>query len=164
MVIEEVVADKGYHSRTTVHHLETLKIRTYTSEPDRGPQSWANQAAEREAVYANRRRIRGNRGKRLLRNAANCSSDPAPISMRPVVSGVRMCAGTRPHAVKREGVKPGAQRSCRGQTMIPSASAASQYPGCTTTPPITTGTSRWPRPDFSLFRGFAARARTPIRH
>lgn len=31
-VIEEVVADKGYHSRTTVLDLETLEIRTYISE------------------------------------------------------------------------------------------------------------------------------------
>jgi transposase len=60
-VIEEVVADKGYHSRTTVHDLETLDIRTYISEPDRGPQSWTDQEAERDAVYANRRRIRGTR-------------------------------------------------------------------------------------------------------
>jgi transposase len=67
VVIEEVVADKGYHSRTTVHDLETLEICTYVSEPDRGPQSWTGQDAERDAVYANRRRIRGNRGKRLLR-------------------------------------------------------------------------------------------------
>ena len=66
-VIEEVVADKGYHSRTTVHDLETLEIRTYISEPKRGPQSWTDQEAERDAVYANRRRIRGERGKRLLR-------------------------------------------------------------------------------------------------
>jgi transposase len=66
-VIEEVVADKGYHSRTIVHDLETLEIRTYISEPDRGPQSWTDQEAERDAVYANRRRIRGDRGKRLLR-------------------------------------------------------------------------------------------------
>ena len=36
-VIEEVVADKGYHSRTTARDLETLEIRTYISEPDRGP-------------------------------------------------------------------------------------------------------------------------------
>jgi hypothetical protein len=63
-VIEEVVADKGYHSRTTVHDLKTLDIRTYISEPERGPPSWTDQAAEREAVYANRRRIRGNRGRR----------------------------------------------------------------------------------------------------
>src|SRR5581483_2626961 len=66
-VIEEVVADKGYHSRTIVHDLKTLEIRSYISEPDRGPQSWTDRDAERDAVYANRRRIRSARGKRLLR-------------------------------------------------------------------------------------------------
>jgi transposase len=76
VVIEEVVADKGYHSRTTVHDLETLEIRTYISEPDRGPQSWADQEAERDAVYANRRRIRGDRGKRLLRRRGELLERP----------------------------------------------------------------------------------------
>ena len=75
-VIEEVVADKGYHSRTTVHDLETLAIRTYISEPDRGPQSWTDQEAERDAVYANRRRIRGTRGKRLLRRRGELLERP----------------------------------------------------------------------------------------
>jgi transposase len=75
-VIEEVVADKGYHSRTTVHDLETLGIRTYISEPDRGPQSWTAQEAERDAVYANRRRIRWNRGKRLLRRRGELLERP----------------------------------------------------------------------------------------
>src|SRR5881275_3368447 len=75
-VIEEVVADKGYHSRTTVHDLETLDIRTYISEPERGPQSWAGQHAERDAVYANRRRIRGARGKRLLRKRGELLERP----------------------------------------------------------------------------------------
>jgi transposase len=75
-VIEEVVADKGYHSRRTVHDLETLAIRTYISEPDRGPQSWIDQEAEREAVYANRRRIRGNRGKRMLRRRGELLERP----------------------------------------------------------------------------------------
>jgi transposase len=75
-VIEEVVADKGYHSRTTVHDLETLQIRTYISEPDRGPQSWTDHEAERDAVYANRRRIRGNRGKRLLRRRGELLERP----------------------------------------------------------------------------------------
>jgi len=75
-VIEEVVADKGYHSRTTVHDLETLEIRTYISEPDRGPQSWTDQEAERDAVYANRRRIRANRGKRLLRRRGELLERP----------------------------------------------------------------------------------------
>ena len=75
-VIEEVVADKGYHSRTIVHDLETLAIRTYISEPDRGPQSWTDQEAERDAVYANRRRIRGTRGKRLLRRRGELLERP----------------------------------------------------------------------------------------
>jgi transposase len=75
-VIEEVVADKGYHSRTSVLDLERLQIRTYISEPDRGRQSWTNQAAEREAVYANRRRIREARGKRLLRRRGELVERP----------------------------------------------------------------------------------------
>jgi len=76
VVIEEVVADKGYHSRTLVHDLETLAIRTYISEPERGPQSWADQKAERDAVYANRRRIRGDRGRRLLRRRGELLERP----------------------------------------------------------------------------------------
>ena len=69
-VIEEVVADKGYHSRTTVYDLQTLEIRTYISEPDRGPQSWIDQRAERDAVYANRR------GKRLMRRRGELLERP----------------------------------------------------------------------------------------
>jgi transposase len=75
-VIEEVVADKGYHSRTTIHDLETFEIRTYISEPDRGPQSWVDQQAERDAVYSNRRRIRGHRGQRLLRRRGELLERP----------------------------------------------------------------------------------------
>ena len=75
-VIAEVVTDKGYHSRTTVHNLATLGIRTYISEPDRGPQSWIDQVPEREAVYANRQRIRGRRGQRLLRRRGELLERP----------------------------------------------------------------------------------------
>jgi transposase len=59
-----------------VHDLGTLEIRTYISEPDRGPQSWIDQEAERDAVYANRRRIRGDRGKRLLRKRGELLERP----------------------------------------------------------------------------------------
>src|ERR1700674_579912 len=34
-------------------------------EPERGPRKWAGKAAEQKQVYANRRRIRGARSKRL---------------------------------------------------------------------------------------------------
>src|SRR5262249_1646757 len=53
------------------------KIRTYISEPDRGRQSWTDQEAERDAVYANRRRIRGDRGKRLLRKRGELLERPS---------------------------------------------------------------------------------------
>jgi transposase len=66
-VADEVVADKGCHSRAVVLDLNTHGFRTYISEPDRGEQSWIDQEEAREAVYGNRRRIRGHRGKRLLR-------------------------------------------------------------------------------------------------
>jgi transposase len=65
--IAEVVADKGYHSNETMRDLREDEIRTYISEPDRGRRDWEGKAAEQVAVYANRRRIRGERGKALLR-------------------------------------------------------------------------------------------------
>ncbi len=63
----EVVTDKGYHSSTVVTGLEEMDIRTYISEPERGRQKWKGKCDQQSAVYANRRRIKGERGKRLLR-------------------------------------------------------------------------------------------------
>ena len=65
--LAELVTDKGYHSNQRVRELRQLGIRTYMSEPDRGRRRWSHQRAEQEAVYGNRRRIRGSRGKHLLR-------------------------------------------------------------------------------------------------
>jgi transposase len=66
--VGEAVLDKGYHSRQTLLDLEEMSIRSYASEPDRGRQDWEGQADARDAVYANRRRIKGERGRRLLRS------------------------------------------------------------------------------------------------
>ena len=66
-VVEELVDDKGYHSNQTMVDLSEIGIRSYTSEPDRGRRHWHGKPEARDAVYANRRRIRGHRGKRLLR-------------------------------------------------------------------------------------------------
>ena len=65
--VEEVVADKGYHSNQVLCDLQEMGIRSYASEPDRGRRNWKGKADEREAVYANRRRIKGDRGKRMSR-------------------------------------------------------------------------------------------------
>jgi transposase len=65
--VEEVVADKGYHSNEVVRTLTELELRTYIAEPERGGRNWKGKAAEKKVVYANRRRIDGERGKRLQR-------------------------------------------------------------------------------------------------
>jgi transposase len=65
--LREVVTDKGYHSRAVVSELSEWGVRTYFSEPQRGRQRWPDQRREQQAVYANRRRIRGERGRRLMR-------------------------------------------------------------------------------------------------
>ena len=65
--MREAVADKGYHSNQMMLDLEEMNIRGYIAEPDRGRRDWEDKLDERDAVYANRRRIRGDRGKRLMR-------------------------------------------------------------------------------------------------
>ena len=66
----EVVADKGYHSDATLAALGDLGLRPYISEPDRGRRKWTGDRARQERCYANRRRIRGERGRRLHRQRA----------------------------------------------------------------------------------------------
>ena len=66
-VIDEVVADKGYHSNQVLTDLAALDLRSYIAEPDRGRRHWTKKAMARNAVYANRRRIRGARGRAVLR-------------------------------------------------------------------------------------------------
>jgi transposase len=64
---EEVVTDKGYHSGGMVEDLREIGVRSYISEPQRGRRKWKGKSSEQAAVYGNRRRIRGERGKQLLR-------------------------------------------------------------------------------------------------
>jgi hypothetical protein len=42
-------------------------VRSYIPEPKRGRRKWAGKAEERQAVYANRRRVKGHHGKQLLK-------------------------------------------------------------------------------------------------
>jgi transposase len=65
--MREVVADKGYHSDDVVLGLEEVGLRSYVSEPERRRRQWGGHDATRRAVYANRRRTRGERGRRLQR-------------------------------------------------------------------------------------------------
>lgn len=64
--MSEAVTDKGYHSNGAMTDLEEMEIRSYVAEPDRGQRDWSDEPEAQAPVYANRRRIRGERGKRLL--------------------------------------------------------------------------------------------------
>ena len=75
-LLEETVTDKGYHSNRTMADQRALGIRTYGSEPDRPRRDWEGKHDEQAAVYANRRRIRGRRGKRLLRKRGELLERP----------------------------------------------------------------------------------------
>jgi len=74
--VRELVADRGYHSNDVVADLEEMEIRSYVSEPDRGRRRWKDKTREQRAVYANRRRIKGERGKRLLRKRGELLERP----------------------------------------------------------------------------------------
>ena len=75
-VINAVVADKGYHSNQVLTDLAALDLRSYIAEPDRGRRHWTKNAVARDAVYANRRRIRGTRGVAWLRRRSEYLERP----------------------------------------------------------------------------------------
>jgi transposase len=65
--LDEIIADKGYHSNQTMIDLDAVGIRSYIAEPDRGRRAWSEMPEAQAPVYGNRRRIRGGRGRRLMR-------------------------------------------------------------------------------------------------
>ena len=68
--VEEVVGDKGYHKAETLQTLaEVEQVRAYIAEPKRrGRRKWQDKPeGQQPAVYANRQRIKGTRGRRLGR-------------------------------------------------------------------------------------------------
>jgi transposase len=66
--IEELVADKGYHSGAVVERVKSYAVRSYLPEKQQtGRRNWQGKRAEQQAVYHNRRRVRGRYGKSLLR-------------------------------------------------------------------------------------------------
>jgi hypothetical protein len=61
------VADKGYHSGAVLTEVHEQEIRSYIPEPERGRRNWQGEgkAEEQKRTYENRRRVRGDRNKRL---------------------------------------------------------------------------------------------------
>ncbi len=63
----EIVTDKGYHSGGSLVAMREMGVRSYVSMPQQPRRNWKGKAEQQAAVYANRRRVEGERGKRLLR-------------------------------------------------------------------------------------------------
>ena len=62
------MTDKGYHSGAVVQRMKSYEVRSYIPEKKpKGRRDWQGKRAEQQAVYANRRRVRGEYGKSLLR-------------------------------------------------------------------------------------------------
>jgi transposase len=74
--IEEVVADKGYHSNKTMRDMDESQIRTYIAEPKRGRRNWKDKETEKQLVYGNRRRTKGKRGRKLMRQRGQLLERP----------------------------------------------------------------------------------------
>jgi transposase len=66
--IEEVVADKGYHSGPVLQEMHAAGVRTYIPEKKQaGKRHWMGKEDQQQVVYANRQRLQRPKGKRLLR-------------------------------------------------------------------------------------------------
>jgi transposase len=65
--LAEIVADRGYHSNQTMVDLHAVGVRSYIAEPERGRRCWTKAPEAQAPVYGNRRRIRGDRGRGLMR-------------------------------------------------------------------------------------------------
>jgi transposase len=66
--IEELVADKGYHSGAVLEHVKELEVSTYIPERKHaGKRNWDGKQSEQQAVEANQSRVTGDYGKQLLR-------------------------------------------------------------------------------------------------
>ena len=74
--VEEVVADKGYHSGEVLAEMQAMEVRTYIAEPERGRRQWTGKEEQKAAVYRNRRRVTGQRGKALLRKRGEMLERP----------------------------------------------------------------------------------------
>jgi transposase len=66
--IEEIVADKGYHSGAVLERVKGYQVRSYIPErQQKGRRNWEGKAGQQQVVYQNRRRVQGSYGKSLLR-------------------------------------------------------------------------------------------------
>jgi hypothetical protein len=69
-ILQECVADRGYHSGAVLVGMDEVGIRSYIAEPERGRRRWRGKAKEQKAVYRNRNRMKRAKAKGLHRRRA----------------------------------------------------------------------------------------------
>jgi len=66
--VEELIADRGYHSGAVLERMNRYEVRTYIPEKkQKGRRRWQEKGERQKVVHQNRERVRGEYGKRLLR-------------------------------------------------------------------------------------------------
>jgi len=70
------VTDKGYYGTERIVDMNRLGLRSYVSEPKQRRRRWRGDEEAQAAIYANRRRIRGKRGKSLIRKRGELLERP----------------------------------------------------------------------------------------
>ena len=112
--VEEVVADKGYHSDATLVALDEIGVRSYVSEPERGRRCWQDKktgeapaekrAAQKASIWepsAYSRRPRSSSS--TPPRGAGGAAFRAPVRDRGAAAGV----GARPRECAQAGAHPG---------------------------------------------------------
>ena len=112
--VEEVVADKGYHSDATLVALDEIGVRSYVSEPERGRRCWQDKktgetpaekrAAQKATIWepsAYSRRPRSSSS--TPPRGAGGAAFRAPVRDRGAAAGV----GARPRECAQAGAHPG---------------------------------------------------------
>lgn len=125
--IEEVVADKGYHKNETLADCRDwglFGLRTYIPEPNSPyERRWTDKPPEfKEAVYANRRRLKGDRNKRLQKKRSEFVERSFAHVCR--TGGARGCEASRKRTNATKSTSPPATWVCSCARCSGSASRA----------------------------------------
>lgn len=86
--VEELVADKGYHSGAVLMELHGESVRSYIPGPERGRRKWQGLETEQQRVYANRRRVIGWALNRTIEDDLALAALRMALAQRTVLAGL----------------------------------------------------------------------------
>ena len=89
--------------------LAAVGVRSHIADPDRGRRNWKDREEARDAVYANRRRVRGRRGRRLQRRRGEMVERPFAAPVRDGWDAAGVPAGSSEHPEAPAGARRGPQ-------------------------------------------------------